>query len=156
MPNIQFERQKSCTWTCLLELNRKIQKARIIVHSFVPELTDSYLSKYKSYRIKHMLESFLWWSATKIVKYIREDLLFQYERLKYYRLDIKGRIKLCRKNKSTERFSDLFTQGHIIGQHQRKQHEGNLYPAMCRQLYIISLYYKSVLHQKIPIQKLWS
>jgi len=94
------------------------------VHVFVSELTDSYLSKYKSYRMKHMLKFFLQWSMTKMVKYIRKYLLFQYERLKYYRLNIKCRIKIYRKNKSTEQFSDFFTQGHIVGQHLRKQHEG--------------------------------
>lgn len=50
-------------------------------------------------------------------------MLFWYERLKHCRLNIKGRVKAYRKNKSTARFSDLFTRCHRVGQHQRN-HEG--------------------------------
>lgn len=83
------------------------------------------------------------WPMIKTVKQIRKYLLFQQERLKYCRLLIKGRIKVCRRNKSTERSGDLLTRGPRAT--RREQREGpSSSPAQ----------YRSVLHPKMPTQDL--
>lgn len=47
--------------------------------------------------------------------------VFQYKKQKYYGSNINSRARKYRNSKSTERFNDLFTQEHIVGQPQRKQ-----------------------------------
>lgn len=147
-----FERHR---WPCLVKLNGKMWQAWIIVPVFMSELPDSYLSKCKLYRRKHRLEPFFAVVNDKNSKIYQKRFVFvfQYKKLKYYRLNIKGRKKMCRKNKSIERFNGLFTQGHMVGQHQRKQHEST----MCKQLYIyFSASQTSRMHLKILMQRLWS
>lgn len=54
--------------------------------------------------------------------------VFQYKKRKYYGSNINSRTRKYRNSKSTERFNDLFTQEHIVGQPQRKQNA-------CKQFY---------------------
>lgn len=76
---------------------------------------------------------------------------FQYKKQKYHGSNINSRTGMCKNSKSTERFNDLFTQEHRVGQHQRKPREST----MCKQLYnYFSALQTSCIYSIILMQKL--
>lgn len=61
--------------------------------------------------------------------------------VKYCRLNIECRIRVYRKNKSTARFSALFTQSHRVGQHQRNHEDPSIQPLVHQFLCMANQFY---------------